>query len=82
MVDPSKRLFRQAALDRLSSPERIDELMEVTTRRGWLQRGTPPLRIPRSFIEEFDRATFAAAVRGGLTALRPIDALKDVAARR
>jgi pyruvate/2-oxoglutarate dehydrogenase complex dihydrolipoamide acyltransferase (E2) component len=36
MVDPSKRLFRQAALDRLSSPERIDELMEVTTRRGWL----------------------------------------------
>jgi hypothetical protein len=36
MVDPSQRLFRQAALDRLSSPERIDELMEVTNRRGWL----------------------------------------------
>jgi multidrug efflux pump subunit AcrA (membrane-fusion protein) len=36
MVDPQKRLFRQAALDRLSSPDRIDELMEVTTRRGWL----------------------------------------------
>ena len=36
MVDPQKRLFRQAALDRLSSPERIDELMQVTTRRGWL----------------------------------------------
>ena len=36
MVDPGKRLFREAALDRLSSPERIDELMEVTTRHGWL----------------------------------------------
>ncbi|HEY7062220.1 MAG TPA: HlyD family efflux transporter periplasmic adaptor subunit [Chloroflexota bacterium] len=36
MVDPKQRLFRQAALDRLSSPERIDELMEVTSRQGWL----------------------------------------------
>ena len=29
-------LFRQAALERLSSPERLDELMEVTTPRSWL----------------------------------------------
>ena len=29
-------IFRQAALERLSSPERLDELMEVTTPRSWL----------------------------------------------
>jgi multidrug efflux pump subunit AcrA (membrane-fusion protein) len=29
-------LFRQAALDRLSSPERLDDLIEVTTPRLWL----------------------------------------------
>jgi pyruvate/2-oxoglutarate dehydrogenase complex dihydrolipoamide acyltransferase (E2) component len=28
--------FRKAALERLSSPERLDELLEVTTPRGWL----------------------------------------------
>src|SRR3954453_18303726 len=30
------KLFRQAALERLSSPERLDELMEVATPRTWL----------------------------------------------
>ena len=29
-------LFRRAALERLSSPERLDELMEVTPPRIWL----------------------------------------------
>jgi hypothetical protein len=29
-------LFRQAALEKMSSPERLDELMEVTTRQSWL----------------------------------------------
>src|SRR6266542_6113424 len=29
-------LFRQAALERLSSPDRLDELMEVTRPRSWL----------------------------------------------
>jgi HlyD family secretion protein len=28
--------FRQAALDRISSPEQIDRLLEVTTPKGWL----------------------------------------------
>ena len=32
----SKQLFRESALERLSSPERLDALMTVTTPRGWL----------------------------------------------
>ena len=32
----SKKLFRQAALDRLASPERLDELMRVTSPLGWI----------------------------------------------
>lgn len=33
---PSERLFRKAALDRLSSPEELDRLVTLTTPRGWL----------------------------------------------
>jgi len=29
------KLFRQAALEKLSSPEELDQLMQVTTPRGW-----------------------------------------------
>jgi HlyD family secretion protein len=32
----AKKLFRQAALDRLASPERLDELMRVTSPTGWI----------------------------------------------
>jgi hypothetical protein len=35
MTDPNA-LFRKAALDKLSSPERLDVLMTVTSPRGWL----------------------------------------------
>jgi HlyD family secretion protein len=31
-----RSIFRQAALDRLSSPEQLDRLMHVTTPRGWV----------------------------------------------
>ena len=31
-----KPIFRQAALERLSSPEQLDQLMQVTTPKGWL----------------------------------------------
>ncbi|MFH1886179.1 MAG: NHLP bacteriocin system secretion protein [Pseudomonadota bacterium] len=31
-----QQIFRQAALDRLSSPEQLDQLMQVTTPRGWI----------------------------------------------
>lgn len=34
MADRS--IFRQAALDRLSSPEQLDRLMQVTNPRGWI----------------------------------------------
>lgn len=29
-------MFRKAALDRMTSPERLDEMMQITSRRGWL----------------------------------------------
>jgi HlyD family secretion protein len=35
-----KQLFRQAALDRLASPEQLDELLQVTSPRTWLALAT------------------------------------------
>jgi len=32
----SERLFRRKALEKLASPERLDQLMSITTVRGWL----------------------------------------------
>ncbi|MHC4210832.1 MAG: NHLP bacteriocin system secretion protein [Planctomycetota bacterium] len=32
----SKRLFREAALERLSSPEQLDQQLRVTSARGWI----------------------------------------------
>lgn len=32
----SKRLFRKVSLDRLSSPEQLDQLMRITTPLGWV----------------------------------------------
>ena len=34
--DAAKRLFRQEALDRLTSPEHLDRLLQATSRKGWL----------------------------------------------
>lgn len=31
-----RKLFRQTSLERLSSPEQLDQLLQVTTPRGWL----------------------------------------------
>jgi hypothetical protein len=31
-----RQIFRQSALERLSSPEQLDQLIQVTTPRGWL----------------------------------------------
>lgn len=36
----NKNLFRQEALERLSSPERLDELMHLVTFKSWLPLGT------------------------------------------
>ncbi len=33
-------IFRKVALDRLSSPEQLDQLMQVTTPRGWIALAT------------------------------------------
>ena len=37
---PDRRIFRQAALDRLSSPEQLDQLVVVADPVGWLAAGT------------------------------------------
>jgi HlyD family secretion protein len=31
-----RNIFREVALERLASPEQLDQMMQVTTRRGWL----------------------------------------------
>jgi hypothetical protein len=32
----NRRIFRPAALERMSSPEQLDRLMPVTSPRGWV----------------------------------------------
>lgn len=38
-MSPKHKLFRQAALDKMASPERLDELMVVTAPAGWVALG-------------------------------------------
>lgn len=38
-MDTQDRIFRQAALDKLSSPEQLDQLMQVASPKGWLALG-------------------------------------------
>lgn len=52
----------------------------TTTRAGWWRPGTETLRVPRSFVQDFSEGTFRAAVRGGLNALGPFDAIKRLVA--
>src|SRR5437762_12026177 len=35
-METQNRIFRQAALDKLSSPEQLDQLMQVTTPKSWV----------------------------------------------
>lgn len=35
-MSSENRLFRKAALERLSSPDQLDQMMEVTTPKGWI----------------------------------------------
>lgn len=36
MIPPSQHIFRKVALDRLSSPEQLDQVMRVTRPGGWI----------------------------------------------
>ncbi|HUM02331.1 MAG TPA: NHLP bacteriocin system secretion protein [Thermoanaerobaculia bacterium] len=36
MFEPSKDLFRKSALDKLSSPEQLDVMLQVTSPMGWI----------------------------------------------
>ncbi len=38
-MSANNRIFRQSALDKLASPEQLDQLMQVTTPKGWLALG-------------------------------------------
>jgi HlyD family secretion protein len=40
MVEESKEMFRESALEQLSSPEQLDQLLRVTDRKSWLPLGT------------------------------------------
>lgn len=40
MTNPSDKLFRKEALERLSSPEQLDQLMQVVKPRSWILLGT------------------------------------------
>ncbi len=53
----------------------------VTTDPGWWRPETKPLKIPRSFVQEFSDATFLAAASGGLNALGPIGTVKKLISR-
>ncbi|MHB8520221.1 MAG: NHLP bacteriocin system secretion protein [Limisphaerales bacterium] len=35
-MEPPSRIFRKAALEKLSSPEQLDQLMHVTSPQGWI----------------------------------------------
>lgn len=48
----------------------------VTTCPGWWRPAAHPLRIPRSFVQDFSEATFRAAIRGGLNVLGPLGEIK------
>jgi peptidoglycan/xylan/chitin deacetylase (PgdA/CDA1 family) len=49
----------------------------VLAARGWARAGQDRHRIPRSIMEEFDRRTFEAAIRGGLNYLGPVEAVRE-----
>lgn len=36
MAEPNERLFREKSLERLSSPEKLDQLLQVVDRKSWL----------------------------------------------
>lgn len=45
----------------------------VTTHRAWAFTSTATYRLPRNFIDDYDEATFAAVVGGGLHYLAALD---------
>jgi peptidoglycan/xylan/chitin deacetylase (PgdA/CDA1 family) len=49
----------------------------VLSSRGWARAAQDPYRIPRNIMEEFDRRTFEAAMRGGLNYLGPVEAVRE-----
>jgi peptidoglycan/xylan/chitin deacetylase (PgdA/CDA1 family) len=54
----------------------------VTTVRGWATAGMDPLAVPRNIVGDFDVATFAATLRGGLNYLRVVEAASARLGRR
>jgi HlyD family secretion protein len=44
------KIFRKVSLDRLSSPEQLDQVMQVTTLRGWLALGAISLLLLTALV--------------------------------
>ncbi|MBC6421595.1 MAG: hypothetical protein GDA38_08605 [Hormoscilla sp. SP12CHS1] len=40
MSEPKSSIFRKESLERLSSPERLDQLMQIVSPQGWLSLAT------------------------------------------
>lgn len=53
MPNPQPSIFRKESLERLSSPERLDQLMQVVKPRDWLALGTLGLLIVLALIWSF-----------------------------
>jgi peptidoglycan/xylan/chitin deacetylase (PgdA/CDA1 family) len=45
--------------------------------RGWARASQDWYQVPRNIMEEFDRRTFEAAIRGGLNYLAPVEAVRQ-----
>ena len=43
MITERNQLFRKTALERLSSPEQLDERLTLVSYRPWIKRGLPAL---------------------------------------
>jgi HlyD family secretion protein len=52
-VDPT-RIFRKVSLDRLASPEQLDQTMQVTTPRGWIALATIVVLMSAAAIWAFE----------------------------
>ncbi len=49
----SSKIFRKVSLERLSSPERLDELMHITDSRGWLALAAMGLLLAAAIVWSF-----------------------------
>lgn len=69
-AQPAQGLFRQAALDRLSSPEQLDQMIQVTTPRAWMALGAVALLLLTALLWGVF-GSLPSKVRGACILVRP-----------